>query len=258
MKNYEAQLTIYNSGAGGVQQSQLQAMYLSICERKQELAQRRHEMLMGKKRMRANETALEQHNILAALSRRTSAAVGGSNANNNNNSDAPGGGGGDAVGGGGSAAGSGSKNPDEELLLELAEKRRALAQQLEEDKKNLELRKGALGSAREYELELELIQANSDKKSIQLEAAYLHKIHARAVSSVRREFKQQQRSDQRHSLHMLREMCECFEDERRAMKARHDEFAESLTLAIADIKALTQENERLRTQLRKATATGTN
>ena len=252
MKNYEAQLTIYNSGAGGVQQSQLQAMYMSICERKQELAQRRHEMLMGKKRMRANETALEQHNILAALSRRTSAAVGGSNSSH----DAPGGGSGDAAVG--SAVGSGNKNPDEELLLELAEKRRALAQQLEEDKKNLELRKGALGSAREYELELELIQANSDKKSIQLEAAYLHKIHARAVSSVRREFKQQQRSDQRHSLHMLREMCECFEDERRAMKARHDEFAESLTLAIADIKALTQENERLRTQLRKATATGTN
>ena len=68
-----------------------------------------------------------------------------------------------------------------------------------------------MSSSREYELEAELIQANSDKKSIQLEAAYLHKIHSRAMSSVRREFKQQQRADQRHSLHMLREMCECFE-----------------------------------------------
>ncbi len=42
------------------------------------------------------------------------------------------------------------------------------------------------------------------------------------------------------------------------MRARHDEFAESLSLAVADIKTLSHENERLRVQLRKATATGTN
>jgi len=190
MKSYEEQLTKFNSGSGNVRQPELQAMYISICDRKKQLAQRRHEMLMSKKKMRANETALEQHHILAALSRRSSAAV----ASDNNK-----------------ASVSSAQNQDEELLLELAEKRKALNAELEEDKKNLELRKSALGSGREYELELELIKANADKKGIQLEAAYLHKIHARAISSIRREFKQQQRSDQRHSLHMLREMCECFE-----------------------------------------------
>ena len=128
----------------------------------------------------------------------------------------------------------------------------------QEDKKNLELRKGTLGSQREYELELEIIQARADKRSVQLEAGYLHKIHARTLTNVRREFKQQQRSDQRHSLHMLREMCECFEDERRAMKAKHDEFAECLAQAVGDIKSLTQENDKLRAVLRQATATGSN
>lgn len=120
----------------------------------------------------------------------------------------------------------------------------------------MELRKSALGSKREYELELELLQANADKRSVQLEAAYLNKINVRAVSSVRREFKQQQRADQRHSLHMLREMCECFEDERRAMKAKHDEFAQCLAQAVADIKMLQQENERLRSSLKKANSMG--
>ena len=75
MKTYEEQLTAYNEGQGSVKQEELQAMYLSICDRKQRLAQRRNEMLIGKKRLRANETALEQHNVLAALSRRTTAAI---------------------------------------------------------------------------------------------------------------------------------------------------------------------------------------
>jgi len=42
------------------------------------------------------------------------------------------------------------------------------------------------------------------------------------------------------------------------MKSKHDEFAQCLTQAIVDIKTLTQENEKLRSQLRKATATGAN
>lgn len=236
MQTYEGQLAAYNAGDEKVQQKQLQAMYKSICERKQQLAQRRHEMMLGKKRLRANETALEQHNILAALSRKSSAAIEVNAEEQKATSTA---------------------SPDEALLKELASKRRALGEEVEEDKKNLELRKSALGSQREYELETELIQANADKRSIQLEAAYLHKIHSRAMSNVRREFKQQQRSDQRHSLHMLREMCECFEDERRAMKAKHDEFAECLAQAVQDIQTLSRENERLRAQLRKATSTGT-
>ena len=63
-------------------------------------------MVLCKKRMRANETALEQHNILAALSRRSTAAVGG-------------------------GAKGGQSNPDQDLLLELAEKRSKLAEEVE-------------------------------------------------------------------------------------------------------------------------------
>lgn len=237
MQTYESQLTEFNAGNTKIQQGHLQAMYLSICDRKQQLAQRRHEMLLGKKRLRANETALEQHKILAALSQGSSAAV-------------------EASADSTTKQGTACTNQDEELLKELAAKRRLLANELEEDKKNLELRKSAMSSSREYELEAELIQANSDKKSIQLEAAYLHKIHSRAMSSVRREFKQQQRADQRHSLHMLREMCECFEDERCAMKAKHDEFATCLEQAVSDIQLLSQENDRLRALLKQANSTG--
>merc|ERR1711934_690845 len=146
-----------------------------------------------------------------------------------------------------------STNRDEQLMIELQQKRTALADKENQQKKTAkqEFESGKMSFTPESFLELKqrMIHVEGEKQSLQLEQRYLNKFHALQSRMLRKDFQDQLKSEQQQSIEMFREMCECFERERVVMESKYGQTAGLLEKAIKDVLYYSKRCASLESQL---------
>jgi hypothetical protein len=147
------------------------------------------------------------------------------------------------------------KENDRLLEERLADERRRLKEDAERERAALLAKYSeSHASEREQELELALIQANSEKSMLLLEAAQVQARHAAELKRLRQEQRKAVAELKAEELRMFREMCEGFEEEKAAWDARQAETAKLLSQSVADITFLHRRNGELEKQLMAAAA----
>lgn len=109
-------------------------------------------------------------------------------------------------------------------------------------------------SAREQDLELAVLQSKSDQAMLLLEIKQLKKRHEAETMRLEADHKAILRESKIRELHMLRQVCEGFEEERKMMETKYSEIAKLLQQAVQDIVFLSNRNAELEKQLRLAAA----
>lgn len=223
VKVYEEKLVLFQQGKTGAKEEQeLQQMYVDINKLKRKVQQYRDELHILKKRLRANESEQDQERVSAMVQ-----------VDFNKNIS--------------------STNRDEQLMIELQQKRTALADKVNQQKKTAkqEFESGKMSFTPESFLELKqrMIHVEGEKQSLQLEQRYLNKFHALQSRMLRKDFQDQLKSEQQQSIEMFREMCECFERERVVMESKYGQTASLLEKAIKDVLYYSKRCASLESQL---------
>lgn len=137
----------------------------------------------------------------------------------------------------------------------LEEERRKLREDAERDRSAaLEKFSASHVSEREQELELSLIQIQSEKSLLLLELSQLKAEHAAEVNRLNAEHRKATHDAKVEELHMFREMVSGFEEDRAATDAKIAELGRLLGQAVSDIQGLHARNTELQRQVVEAAA----
>jgi hypothetical protein len=150
------------------------------------------------------------------------------------------------------------------LESQLAAEREKLREQAQRERQELLARvaaseaKGMATSEREQQLELALIDANTQLRLLVLESGRAAQAHAQALRRVRAEHRRSVEEGHREQLRVLRELTAGLEEERlverAASEAKASEYRRLLAMAAKDVDFLTARCEDLERKLLRASA----